>query len=1806
MRCAQLTFTKLDGLHALDRIDGLSKTHGAYASFMRYFAMALYDVEESDFKAQLEQLRESGMTDEEVAQAEFIDYKLLVTKCRRQMPTPKRLRERLVSAYDKHCNIEDNGVPLFTERAKDCWKNLMVHVDLGCLSDDPQFNHYYIPVDPDGNEGDMKTQRSTSQLENFHHHLRRLYHQSFNISPEKSILMTAEFLTRWNARMSTRNVGRPATYFYDYGLLEKAILLAEDCGVVELPYVELTSDTAVNPKHMFYKSAYWSGGADGGDDDDELDPDAEDEYAGDGGDEEAAAGDGQSLVDHMDILQRVLRRSTSTRVDDLQEFPSNGSVLIAAKDAIDTASNREGRVGVPCVSLPTFKAEYLLFSELHAIFHFSDKLKDKPVLAAFSCAWNRVRDLSRTLGIPELPTIRPTTDVSSLLMLRQRLRNEHDRKVMEPHRLQVKQLEASLKAHSAVDMPEPARVSATPRPAESLGSHALLPVGVNAAAVATKQAVLEQLREERQGQLKQQIVSSAKYQQWCRKCNHNKDCADFVALRKAGIDVHHQSKNDKTGAAQHHHCAITETSGFELPCNVAELRSRQRSSIPDVDFKSNTPQVNAAHSKGCQYCLRKVPHPPALFLPSLRSHLATSEPPIKPSPNAATKSASRAPLTSVSMTSPANPFSSSATSAAALSKVRVAACARGLAAKKTKRKRAKPPPPSGSTVLSELLRSVGFSRTNQFQQDMQRAMQESMHGHLSTEEYANVEFAKRPPDATRGESGSSLAENRVAVHTTGDGGCFFHCIEADARTGDASSDIRATALEYVENHKAFYLDLIFDEDSNPGAAEAQRSKQRPSKGTSNLSHHPKKKHVPSTQNVLTAEQQRHRARVRSSNREAVWSAFLQNASDNSFYADNVLIHATVNAYNLKLVIHRCGDRVNPNPQPFVLTPDNELVPVPRATGGRREGRVTVDIFHDTRPGIAKHFVRVIPVPKDVLLPSAATAHPATHSSASEAATTGTEVDGDHDTKTGGASDSASNSSTLEDTVGNSSGASGSASDPCTLDSGASGSANDPCTLDSDDDDSDDGGEPDMIGVFKAGSDLSQLPGWAPRRRERRPAPGTACPITDVSAHLGNRFFDFTEDTIRATTCVGRNFNLSEETPHCNSWYSALHRLLHGVRAEDVPKELCGGKLKEAATELDSQGTGVTNGALGDGWQESGTVGLFIDALIDKHKVERKLDDPEFASMNGWGYNERNADTGARAAWYYRKALYPDTVGDKGRRTRMANEGGVLAREVNVLLPMHQRDSHWTLAIFNLKRGYVLVYDPMYTSAANRLARVLPGMLDELGVPVEQRPTIYSFYPDAPGDMGWHRQLGGFTCGDFACMVAQEAVTGSSDGLYAHDTGWRKAFLNMAAGWSDGDAHPSSLEHKLHCLEQATKKRISAQRGGIASKETAQMALSALKSTLSRTRQKNGDPGYSADSSKVWDGDQRKYVCRGNQGTAASRIDEASSDDKAAAADGSISDTDESTVTPRKTRSILVSAAQGPSQMSAAPQKFIAIRTERVEHGSEPVMNRGKGHELYASADIPKGTLLCRHEDVCKIDATAAKDVKRQLAPEGSRHFNYAGALHPHDMIMHQHGKRHLWLDTHFAKMGHRPLWYFFNSAGSRTDANVEARLEDAPANLIGHHHARGPLNTTRLVVSDAYYGPQFVTTRRVEEGEHLRYFYGQLPDVWDDAAAQSQQTQPTEPTEPAEPTKPAGIEPFKSNEKTTETTATARRERSPAKRDRLDETNDKELAVTTRPKSRHKNNERHQFQDGNDQCSSGSPSKRITRSSTVLQLQSPT
>ena len=805
----------------------------------------------------------------------------------------------------------------------------------------------------------------------------------------------------------------------------------------------------------------------------------------------------------------------------------------------------------------------------------------------------------------------------------------------------------------------------------------------------------------------------------------------------------------------------------------------------------------------------------------------------------------------------------------------------------------------------------------------------------------------------------------------------------------------------------------------------------------------------------------------------------------------------------------------------------------------------------------------------------ATAHPATHSSASDAATTGTEVDGDHETATGGVSDSASNPSTLDDTVGNASGASGSASDPYTLDS-ASGSANDPHTLDSDDDDSDDGGEPDMIGVFKAGSDLSQLPSWAPRRREPRPAPGTACPITDVSAHLGNRFFDFTDDTTRATACVGRSFNLSEETPNVNSWYSALHRLLHGVRAEDVPKELCGGKLKESATELDPQGTGVKKGAVGDGWQELGTVGLFVDALVDKHKAERKLDDPEFASMHGWGYNESHADTGAQGAKYYRMALYPDTVGDTGRRTRLANDGGVLARDVNVLLPMNQRASHWTLAIINLKRGYVLVYDPMYTSAANRLAGVLPATLDDLGVPVNRRPTMYSFYPDAPGDMGWHTQKGGFTCGDFTCMVAQEAVTGSSDGLYAHDTGWRKAFLNMAAGWSNGDAHPSSLKLKLYCLEQATSKRISAQRGGVASNKKAEMALSALQSTLSRTWQKNGKAGYTVDSSKVWDGDQRKYVCSGNQSTAASRIDEASSNAKAAAADGSISDTDESTLTPRKTRSNSVSAAQGPSQMSAAPQKFIAIRTERVEHGSKPVMNGGKGQELYASATIPKGTLLCRYEDVCKIDATAAKDVKHQLAPKNSRHFNYAGAAHPHDMIMHQHGKRHLWLDTHFAKMGHRPLWYFFNSAGSRADANVEARLEDAPANLIGHHHARGPLNTTRLVVSDAYYGPQFMTTRLVAEGEPLRYFYGELPDVWDDAAAQSQQTQPTQPTQPA------GIEPFKSNEETTETTATATRNRSSAKRARFDDTNDEELAVTS------------------------SPSKRITRSSTVLQLQSPT
>ncbi|KAJ3097227.1 hypothetical protein HDU97_005071 [Phlyctochytrium planicorne] len=172
------TRIKLDVLHASKRIEVSSK-HPASVFYFQDVRDAWLEAVPSDVRAFDTVHAQKGTS---FKQMMITNPKYALKRVRRTIPEPERLRQRLEAVfkeYSKDGYNDENGQPLLTEKAKAEFRNLLKHVDDGCLSDLPDVCLYRkTGVDKDGLPLYMCC-RGTNDVESLHQALELMF-RSFN------------------------------------------------------------------------------------------------------------------------------------------------------------------------------------------------------------------------------------------------------------------------------------------------------------------------------------------------------------------------------------------------------------------------------------------------------------------------------------------------------------------------------------------------------------------------------------------------------------------------------------------------------------------------------------------------------------------------------------------------------------------------------------------------------------------------------------------------------------------------------------------------------------------------------------------------------------------------------------------------------------------------------------------------------------------------------------------------------------------------------------------------------------------------------------------------------------------------------------------------------------------------------------------------------------------------------------------------------------------------------------------------------------------------------------------------------------------------------------------------------------------------------------------------------------------------------------------------------------------------------------------------------------------------------------------
>lgn len=219
---------KLDLLHAQRRVTVvLSKSHGATA-FATVRLRDLFSSPDPEDIAAVKKvkMRDEGMDEKDWKQYLKENYRDVLKYCKRVIPPPAVLLDRMDKFEALYPNIRDaaTGKPLFNEEAWKRWRALKEHVARGCLSDpDPSYVNLYYTIGTRKNGLPIYAcSRGTSQLEGYHQKLRDII-AAWICSPRMAESILKEFNFRWNLAMAVKycHLPKDCSGFYEQILIEQ-------------------------------------------------------------------------------------------------------------------------------------------------------------------------------------------------------------------------------------------------------------------------------------------------------------------------------------------------------------------------------------------------------------------------------------------------------------------------------------------------------------------------------------------------------------------------------------------------------------------------------------------------------------------------------------------------------------------------------------------------------------------------------------------------------------------------------------------------------------------------------------------------------------------------------------------------------------------------------------------------------------------------------------------------------------------------------------------------------------------------------------------------------------------------------------------------------------------------------------------------------------------------------------------------------------------------------------------------------------------------------------------------------------------------------------------------------------------------------------------------------------------------------------------------------------------------------------------------------------------------------------------------
>ena len=207
----------VDILHIFLRYEAgcTSKADPLFGLFMHHMMNAIFKDNEHDLsiaKTWLAKVR--GFTPEQISRVSPQWFRRHV---RRVVPEPKELAERVAAVYAEYQDkLKADGDIFFRQGNGEhamhvVHAGVMKHILSGCLSDPPGVNLYYCVHETKDGLPTFRCVRSSSQLEGFHFHLRRII-RGYYSSPLLVDAILLSFVHSWNLTAAVRNKGNEELY----------------------------------------------------------------------------------------------------------------------------------------------------------------------------------------------------------------------------------------------------------------------------------------------------------------------------------------------------------------------------------------------------------------------------------------------------------------------------------------------------------------------------------------------------------------------------------------------------------------------------------------------------------------------------------------------------------------------------------------------------------------------------------------------------------------------------------------------------------------------------------------------------------------------------------------------------------------------------------------------------------------------------------------------------------------------------------------------------------------------------------------------------------------------------------------------------------------------------------------------------------------------------------------------------------------------------------------------------------------------------------------------------------------------------------------------------------------------------------------------------------------------------------------------------------------------------------------------------------------------------------------------------------